>query len=797
MTMPSIARLTCSVSAMTLGLLWTGAALADLPAPAAGMNGARPAPPEVLPLPEEPYRGRIGRTVATSDPAHYVEPVRAPAGAPNILVIMTDDVGFGAATTFGGPVPTQTFDALASHGLRYNRFHTSALCAPTRAALLTGRDPHRVGFGAITEMATGYPGYNSILPPSAATMGEVLRQHGYSTAWFGKNHNTPEWEQSAVGPFDRWPNRLGFDYFYGFMGGATSQWNPSLVENQVPISNDGHPAGYHLDRDLADRAIAWFRMVHAAAPDRPFMIYYAPGTSHSPHHVPADWIARFRGRFDQGWDRLREETLARQIAMGIVPAGTRLTPRPAQIPAWDSLNADQKRLYARMMETYAAALSYADHQIGRLIEALREDGQLDNTLVIYIQGDNGASGEGGLTGSTNDIAAINGMRPDLQTMLGQIDQLGGPALYNNYPVGWAWAMNTPFQWTKQVASHLGGIRNGMVISWPQRIRAQGETRSQFHFVADIAPTVYEAIGITPPARVNGVDQMAMDGMSMVYSFGNATAPDRRMEQVFEMQGNVSLYRNGWMLSSTPTRAPWDFAGPGGLPTDNGWQLYNLAEDFSQSRDLAAAQPERVRAMTDRFWALAAAGDILPLDNRSFARWASSNRPSLLGDRTRFMLHRSDQQIIGPAFPDVAGRAFRVTADFEVSRGTGDGTLIVNGGRYGGWGLFVMNGRPVFIYKASDAPGDITRIVGRPLPPGRHRLTISVADDGSRQPVAARLELGGAEIGTTTIRRTIPVLIRGDAGIGRAFDTLDGSFSGPFAYGGQIHAVEVELTGGGH
>lgn len=747
----------------------------------------------VLPAPAKRYEGKIGRTLAESDPPKYAPLTKLPAKAPNILVIMTDDVGFGATVPFGGPVPTSTFDALARNGLRYNRFQTTALCAPTRAALLTGRNPHHVGFGVITEMGTGYPGYTTILPKSAATMGEVLRQHGYSTAWFGKNHNTPEWAQSAAGPFDRWPNGLGFDYFYGFMGGATSQWNPSLVENQLPLTRGEFEPGYHLDRDMADHAIEWIRMQGISAPGRPFFMLYAPGTSHSPHHAPADWIARFKGQFDQGWDKMREDVLARQIAAGVVPAATKLSARPAEIPAWSSLSADQRRLYSRMMETYAGALAHSDYQIGRVIDTLRTPGQLDNTLVIYIQGDNGGSGEGGISGSTNDLAAINGMRPDFETMLSQIDKLGGPELYNNYPVGWAWAMNTPFQWTKQVASHLGGIRNGMVVSWPARIAANGEVRSQFHHVADIAPTVYEAAGIALPKQVNGVDQMPLDGISMVYSFARGDAQDRRREQIFELQGNAGLYLDGWMLSSTPTRAPWDFAGPGGLPTDNGWELYNLAQDFSQSQNLADKEPARLKAMIDRFWAEAAHQDILPLDNRSFARWSSHNRPTLLAGEKHFTYLPSSRPITGPGFPDLAGRSWQATAKVTLAGpDRSAGTLVMNGGRYGGWSLYIEAGRPTFLYKASDTPGDILRLQGAALPTGEHEISVKVTDHGQGKPGEAILIVNGAMASQGAIRRTIPAVMRGGGAIGRSFDTLDGSFDAPFKFTGTLQTVTIDL-----
>jgi arylsulfatase len=767
---------------------WSPAAIAQPPAT------AKANAPEILPHPVPAYKGTLGRTLETSSPARYQPLPKAPAGAPNILLILTDDVGFGASSTFGGPVPTTTFDQLAANGERYNTFHTTALCAPSRAALLTGRNPHKVGFGTITEMATGYPGYNTILPKSAATIGEVLRQNGYATAWFGKNHNTPEWEQSAVGPFDRWPDGLGFDYFYGFMGGATSQYNPALFENRTPVERPAGDPDYILDRDLADHAVRWLKTVNAAQPDKPVLLYYAPGTSHSPHHAPKEWIARFKGKFDQGWDRMREESLARQIRLGVVPKGTKLTPRPASIPAWASLSADQQRLYAHMMEVYAAALANADDQMGRLLDELKAEGRIENTLVIYIQGDNGGSGEGGPTGSINDVASINGFRADLPTMLKAMDRLGGPDFYNNYPVGWAWAMNTPFQWTKQVASHLGGVRNGMVISWPKRITQPGGLRTQFHDIADIAPTLYDAAGIKPPVRVNGVDQMPLDGISMIYTLNAPDAPSRRTHQLFELQGNAALYADGWWANSKPTRAPWDFAGPGGLPTEGQWELYDLGEDFSQSTDLAALYPDRLKGMKERFWREAAEGQVLPIDNRSFARWDTANRPSLLGARTSFDFGPSPRRITGGAFPDLSGRSWRADASIEIARADAHGTIVMNGTHSSGWTLALRDGRPVFAYKASEAPDDLT-IVQAPdaLAPGRHALSIAFTAKGRGKPGSVELLIDGRPAGSASIPHVIPVLIPHNASVGWSFDVIDAGAAPSEPLDGTVRDVTVTLT----
>jgi arylsulfatase A-like enzyme len=516
------------------------------PAPAAqSQDKAFPAgsTPNVLPRPDFHYPGNVGRTYLDSDPPQFPQPVQAPKGAPNVVLILIDDAGFGQFSTFGGGVPSPTMDKLAAEGLRYNKFHTTALCSPTRAALITGRNHHSGAFGNIAEAATGYDGYTSVLPRACGTIGEVLRQNGYMTAWIGKNHNTPTWEASAAGPYDRWANGLGFDYFYGFNGGDMNHWNPVLYENRnlVPASTD---PSYHLTADLADRAIAWMRKVKSISPDRPFFLYVAPGATHSPHQVPQDWIARFKGKFDMGWDEYREETLERQKKLGAVPPDTKLTVRSPGLPAWDSLNADQKRLYARMMEVFAAFGAHCDHHMGRIVDAVKQLPDAENTIFIYIAGDNGASAEGGLEGTTNENLFFNGILEKWQDSLKVIDELGGPKHFNHFPAAWAHAMDTPFQWTKQIASHFGGTRNPMIVSWPARIKDRGGLRSQFVHVIDIVPTLYEAIGITPPVELNGTPQKPIEGTSFAYTFDNAKAKERHVTQYFEMGVNRGIYHNG-------------------------------------------------------------------------------------------------------------------------------------------------------------------------------------------------------------------------------------------------------------
>jgi len=697
---------------------------------------------EVLPRPAPKFEGTIGRTTKDSKP-DFPKEVSAPKGAPNILLIMTDDVGFGASSPFGGPIDTPTLDRLAANGLRYNQFHTTALCSPTRAALLTGRNHHTNASGVIMEMGTGYPGYNSLMPKSSGTVAEVLRQNGYNTSWYGKNHNVPDWQTSQAGPFDLWPTGLGFEYFYGFLGGDTDQWHPALIENTRPVLPPAHDPDYHLDRDLADHAILWLRQTQAAAPDKPFFLYYTTGTAHAPHHAPKDWIAKFKGRFDQGWDRVREETFARQKELGIVPANTKLTTRPKEIPAWDSLTADQKRLYARMMEVYAGALAHADHHIGRVVGEIERMGELDDTLVIFIQGDNGASAEGTLQGLSNEVAvAGNGVTEDLPFLLSMMDKLGGPESYGHYPVGWAHAMDTPFQWTKQVASHFGGTRNGLVISWPNRILAKKEIRPQFHHVIDIVPTIYEMVGITPPQVLNGAPQSPIEGASMAYSFDAPKAPSNRTTQYFEMLGNRALYHDGWMASTTPLRLPW--ASPPDIDPDSfQWELYHVAEDFSQADNLATANPDKLRELQDLFWAEAGRYNVLPLDATFAQRVDPAIRPSLTRGRTTFEYIAGMIRIPEGATPDLKNKSYSLTAEVEIPKGGASGVLATQGGRFGGWGLLVLEGKPVFVHALSNQAQHKYKVASKDaLAPGRHTIRLDFAYDGGG------IGMGG--LGTLTV-----------------------------------------------
>lgn len=674
---------------MNLGRLarWlaTGGSVAAISGIAALAAPVLPAPP-------------AGATLQTAPPPRWPKPVKAPAGAPNVLIIMTDDVGFGSSSTFGGPVPTPAFDALAREGLRYNRFHTTAICSPTRASLLTGRNPQDVGVGYVTNWSSGFDGYNSMIPKSAGTLPQVLRARGYATAMFGKAHFTPEWEMGPDGPFDRWPTGLGFDYYYGFLGADTSAFEPSLIENTRPIMAGGGP-GYHLDRDLADHAIAWINQQRATSPDRPFFAYLAPGAAHAPNHAPDEWLARFRGKFDEGWDVLRARIVARQKALGVIPKTTDDAPRPETLPRWDSLSLQRQRLYARYMEAYAASLAFADVQIGRVIDELERTGAIDNTLIIYIQGDNGASAEGSYHGKLFEQSALSGVAENPAYAEAHIDDIGTKRAYNLNTGGWGWAMNAPFPWAKRYGSHLGGTRNAMVISWKGRIADPGTLRDQFLHVSDVMPTVLEAAGIAAPAELAGVRQQPVTGISALYTFKSATAPSRRTSQVFAMAENLALYRDGWVAATVPKVRPWEPAPPAPVAlADRRWQLYDLTRDFSEAHDLAATHPDKLAQMVAGFWKEAEAGRILPIHT---SEGQQSGRPDPNRDRTAFSYFAPMVQVAESAAPHTVGRSFAIAADVSVPSAA-TGVLVAQGGRFGGYTLFVKDGRPAFTFNLTPA-----------------------------------------------------------------------------------------------
>ncbi len=752
--------------------------------PAAGADN-------VLPPPAKPFAGKIGTTYADSTPAFPI-PVTAPTGAPNVVLILTDDIGFGAASTFGGPIPTPNLDRLAQQGLAYNRFHTTAMCSPTRAALLTGRNHHAVGNGVVANLSTGFPGYDNLLPKSAATIAEVLRQSGYNTAMFGKHHNAPEWQVSAAGPFDLWPTGLGFEYFYGFMAAETNQFTPALYRGITPLPTLKEGV---LDKALADDAIDWLHQQNAAAPDKPFFMYYATGSAHAPLQAPADWIAKFRGRFDAGYDQVRAETFARQQANGIIPATAVNTPRPEQISAWKDLSPERKRINTRMMEVYAAMLAYQDAQVGRVLDEIERMGLRDNTLVIFIEGDNGAAAEGGMDGSMNPMSNFaNGTQEDEQAILAKLDAIGGPDTVSNFGYGWTWATNAPFRLAKQYASHLGGTRNGMVVSWPQHIKARG-IRSQFSHVTDIAPTILEATGIAAPAMVNGVAQQPIDGVSLVYSFDAPDAAEHHDTQYFEMMGNRAIYHDGWMASTTPANLPWDQARKAVLPSDYAWELYDLRADFSQGHDLASAQPQKLAQMQALFTEEARHNQVLPLDNRltmeRFVAAASQQRKA----------HSYTYWGAGVSVPAVSAapilnQSFTLTADIEAPK-KAEGVVMALGSKFGGWSFFVKDGVPVALMAASQLDGDQSRVAATAkLPAGKSVLRYRfVSDGGINAGGEMQISVDEKEIGRGRIARTISKLpeMTDTLDIGFDADTpVSAEYHDGGGFNGSVNRVDITI-----
>ena len=750
---------------------------------------------DVLPRPQQPFNGTINLRAKESIP-DFPQPVQAPKGAPNILLILLDDVGFGATSTFGGPCNTPTFQMLADNGLKFNQFHTTALCSPTRAALITGRNHHSAHTGVITEAATGFPGYDSVMLKDTATVAEVLKQNGYGTAWFGKNHNIPDWQSSQAGPFDLWPTGLGFEYFYGFIGGDTNQWRPNVTEGTKPIEpNLGNP-DYNFDYDMADQAIKWIAMQKAMSPDKPFFCYYAPGATHAPHHPKPEWVAKYKGKFDQGWDKLREETFARQKQLGVIPANTELNPLAPGLVAWDTLSAEQKKVYARFMEVYAGFLEQTDYNVGRVIDSIRETGQLDNTIIIYIAGDNGASAEGSLQGLLNEMTFFNGVPENLKDVLARVDEIGTWKTYNHYPAAWAHAMCTPFQWTKQVASHYGGTRNGMVISWPKGIPARGELRTQWHHVIDIVPTIYEATGITFPASVNGVTQKPIEGVSMAYSFQDAKAKDRHTKQYFELLANRAIYSDGWVASTTPVGSPWDAAGSTADEiTGYKWELYDTSTDFSQANDLAASMPDKLKDMQLLFYAEAAKYNVLPIDNSKTARLDPAIRPSLTRGRNSFTYREGMVRIPEGTAPDTKNKSWSITAEVDVKADT-SGIIVTQGGLFGGWALSLDNGKPVFHYNFVDV-AHYNIAATNAIAPGKQTITMAFTYDGGGigKGGTATILVGGNEVAKGRIERTIPIRVALDEGLDIGEDTgtpVNTSYDVPNKFTGEIEKVTIQL-----
>ncbi|WP_231936167.1 arylsulfatase [Bythopirellula polymerisocia] len=740
------------------------------------------------------FEGKIGKTYKESEP-DWQEPVEAPEGAPNIVVILLDDVGFGQTSTFGGLIPTPHLDKLASEGLRYNRFHTTAICGPSRAALLTGRNHHDTGNGFLMEWATGFPNYSTMIQRDTATIGEILKDNGYATWWYGKNHNTPDWETTVAGPFDRWPTGMGFDYFYGFNAGETHQFYPVLFENTVPVEPETSPAeGYHFMTDMTDRAIARMKFSKSVAPNKPFFMYFAPGAMHAPHHVTAEWRDKFKGKFDMGWEKYREIVFKQQQEMGIIPPGTKLTPRPEWVPAWDTLNEDQKTVYTALFENFAGYFAFTDHEVGRLLDAVKELPDADNTLVIYIVGDNGASSEGGPDGTLNEIKGLNGINTSIEEIIENLDKLGGPESEPHYPVGWAWAGNTPFQWVKQVASHLGGSRNPMVVSWPAKIKHDDNPRDAFLHLVDVVPTILEAAHIPMPQTVNGIEQKPLAGKSFLASFTDPGFKGRN-EQYFEILSNRSIYQDGWKANAQHT-LPWrqDLA-PGNWDQDN-WELYRLEEDFSEANDLADSMPDKLAAMKARFDEVAEQYHVYPLDDRGSARLAVAKPPVPGADPDSSTYTYSDGavRIAEPAAPPMKNRSWTLTADLDTQGEKTNGVIMGFGGVAAGIVLYVEDGIPVFDYNYFEHH---TVLKGnKPLPAGKATVEVDFDFQGDKPggPADLTLKVDGEQIAEGKMEATVGGRFGIDTfGIGE--DTgqpVTTGYKPPFKFTGEIEKVSVDI-----
>jgi arylsulfatase A-like enzyme len=764
---------------------------------AQGGSGGR----ESLPIPDRPHIGLVTYDAKDPDTSFPpIEPLRPPAGAPNVLVVLIDDCGFGASSAFGGPVSTPTAERLAAQGLKYNRFHTTALCAPTRAALLTGRNHHSVGMGVITELATSAPGYNSLRPNTCAPLAETLKLNGYSTAQFGKCHEVPVWQSSPMGPFDAWPTGSGFEHFYGFIGGETNQYAPAIYQDTVPVEPDRTPEeGYHFTEDMTDKAIDWVHQQKALMADKPFFVYFAPGATHAPHHVPIEWSDRYKGRFDQGWDQLREQTFARQKELGVIPQDAELTARPAEIPAWDDLPAELKPILSRQMEVYAGFLEHTDHHVGRLVDALAELEILDDTLVYYIIGDNGASAEGTPYGTFNELLSMNGAAA-LETpefMAARIDKFGTPEAYNHYAVGWAHAMDTPYQWTKQVASHWGGTRNGTIVHWPAGIQAKGELRTQFHHVIDVAATLLEVAGLPEPTSVHGVQQQPLHGTSMAYSFDDADAAEQRETQYFEMFCNRGIYHQGW-TAVTRHSIPWEFGAAMPAFDDDVWELYGPG-DWTQAHDLAATQPDKLHDLQRLFLVEAVKYNVLPLDDRRVERFNPDlvGRPQLIRGN-RQLLFGGMGRLTENSVVNLKNKSHSITAQIVVADSGAQGVLIAQGGAFGGWSLYATNdGRPAYCYnlfglQRFKAYGD------KPIPAGEHQVRMEFTYDGGglAKGGTVTLFIDGERVGEGRVPGTQPMLFSPDetTDVGSDGGTPVSDDYGPkdSAFTGRVRWVEIDL-----
>jgi arylsulfatase A-like enzyme len=753
-----------------------------------------------VPNPAMKFGGVINLNAKDSKP-YWPPQIVPPKGAPNVLLIMTDDQGYGVSGTFGGVVPTPTMDRVAKAGLRYTQFHSTALCSPTRAALITGRNHHSVGFGVIGEMSTGYPGYDSVIGVDNATIGTILKQNGYATSWFGKNHNTPSYQYSTAGPFDQWPVGMGFDYFYGFMGGETDQWTPYLFQNTTQVFPWIGKPNYNLITDMADDAIHYMNDLNASAPEKPFFLYYVPGGTHSPHQPTKEWIEKFKGKFDMGWNEMREQIFANQKRLGVIPATTQLTPWPDSLPKWDTLPAENKKLFAHQAEVFAAYAAYTDHEIGRVIQAVEDMGKLDNTLIIYISGDNGTSAEGTLVGTPNQMTAYNAILDiPIADQMKFYDAWGSAGTYPHMSVAWSWAFDTPFKWTKQVASFFGGTRQGMCISWPSHIKDVGGIRSQFHHIIDIVPTILEATGIQAPVMVNGIAQKPIEGVSMAYTFdqANANAPSKRDTQYFEMFGARAIYHDGW-IAATPPPVPVWLLGTAQLPdVVNGykWELYNIAEDYSENNDLAATNPDKLRELQELFLVEAAKYNVFPLDNSILPRLITP-RPSATAGRTIFTYSGVTAGLPTGNAPSFLNKSYTITAEVEIPEGGGEGMLNTLGGRFGGYGLYLLKGKPVFLYNGLDLAR--FRWEGKEaLTPGKHTIAFDFKYDGPGfgKGGTGVLKVDDQEVANEKMPKSIPFLMSidetFDVGIDLRTPVDDKDYQVPFRFNGKIAKLTIKL-----
>ncbi len=747
-----------------------------------------------LPI-QEPARPAITTLDARDAKAPPRFEVKAPQGAPNVVIVLIDDFGFGHSSAFGGPIQMPTLERMAAGGLKYNRFHTTALCSPTRVALLTGHNHHANNAGAIMELATGFPGNTGVRPPEITPLAEILRQNGYSTAAFGKYHETPPWEVSVSGPYDRWPTRSGFDKFYGFIGGETNQWAPAVYDGVTRVETPRTP-DYHFTTDMTDKAINWVSAQKSLTPEKPFYMYFATGATHAPHHAPKEWITKYKGQFSGGWDKLREDTFARQKKLGVIPADAKLTARPKEIPAWADMSPKQRQLFERQMETFAGFAAHTDHEVGRLVDQLEKIDALDNTLFFYIAGDNGSSAEGGPEGTYNEMMALNGIIGKAEQMLDHVDNWGGPTTFPHFAIGWAWAGNTPFQWTKQVASHFGGTRNGMVMHWPKGIKSRGEMRSQFHHVIDVAPTALDAARIPQPKLVNGVKQRPMDGTSMLYSTADAKAPDRRKTQYFEIFGNRGIYHEGW-LACTRHSIPWLMVP---LPSvkDDVWELYHVDEDFTQANDLAAQQPAKLKELQAIFLKEAERNHVLPIDDRRSERFNPmiAGRPDLLNGRKTLTVYPGMTGMMENAFINVKGVRHTVTAEVELKDDKTNGVIIAQAGYFGGWVVYLQDGKPHheynwFAIERTNIAGDTA------LAPGKHTIGYEFIPDSPKPGTGGKsiLSVDGKKVAEAQIPKTQPFAFSGDEGADVGLDS-ETNVSPAYmphdnAFGGKIIKVTVE------